>query len=140
MSIKKSIKLDFVEITNKIKLLKRFSSDRDIADWLGFTPQAFNARKKRNQFPIKELKLKCATESINIDSVVTGEGEMFREAKDGLETPDKLEFKNLSGEEMRRYYEKQINNLEKIVALQDQRIATLEAELSSYKLKKNIAG
>jgi hypothetical protein len=76
LSREKYINMDFESIIERIKKLKGLRDDQEVAALLGLTKGAFSERKRRGSIPKKELELFCERESINIDWLLTGEGEM----------------------------------------------------------------
>lgn len=71
--------MDFESIIERIKGLKNLRADKKVAAVLGFSKGAFSERKRRGSIPKKELELFCERESINMDWLLTGEGEMHRQ-------------------------------------------------------------
>ncbi len=70
--------MDFESIIKRIMELKGLREDQEVASLLGFSKGAFSERKRRGSVPKKELELFCERESININWLLTGEGEMRR--------------------------------------------------------------
>ncbi len=67
--------MDIVTIIDRIKTLKSLESDTAIADLLGIKRSAFAERKRRSSIPYEELVSFCEREGLNIDWLLTGEGE-----------------------------------------------------------------
>lgn len=74
--------MKIVKIADRIKKLKGVQSDSDVAELLGMSRTAFAERKRRDSIPYEELVRFAEQESISVDWLLTGEGEMLRHAKE----------------------------------------------------------
>ena len=82
---------------NRIKLALSFNTDAKLAKFLGITPQTLSNCVIRNTVDWDNMLSKC--ESINLDWLITGRGEMFLNSPNltGSETKeDKRTIKNLN--------------------------------------------
>lgn len=64
---------NFDEIISRIKCLKSFTDDSEVAEWLGFKQSTFAMRKKRGKIPKKEIILAAMREGINPDQILSDE-------------------------------------------------------------------
>jgi transcriptional regulator with XRE-family HTH domain len=77
MSTNNVCEYDFGAIIARIMEAKGWKNEKDVASALGMKPVAFSGRKSRNSPPIDKIRVWCQSESLNIDWVLTGEGEML---------------------------------------------------------------
>lgn len=68
--------MNFAEIIERIKKVKNYHDDHEVAELLGFSRSAFSERKRRDSIPQDKLTLFCERENINMDWLLTGKGEM----------------------------------------------------------------
>lgn len=66
----------FIDVILRLKKALMLQHDHQIADILGLTKTAFAERKRRNSIPEDKIKLLAERESINMDWLLTGEGNM----------------------------------------------------------------
>jgi hypothetical protein len=83
MSTEKFKNINIDDIIGRIKEVKGFSKEHEIAKWLGFTRSAFSQRKNRESFPSDKIELSCNREGINFDWIMFGEGEKLMQNKQG---------------------------------------------------------
>lgn len=78
---------EFKNITEKIKLLLKLSSDKDLAERLSMKSQAFSERKRTNSIPHKEILELAITENLDLN-------ELYTESKEIKTIDYKTEIKN----------------------------------------------
>ena len=78
-SNKKTININFNSVVKRFKEATSVRWDREVASLLGFSGAAFSERKKRGTIPKREIEVYCLKNSINVDWVLVGEGEMFNQ-------------------------------------------------------------
>lgn len=78
MSSKKIIFMNFNEIISRLKQCASIQYDGEIAKTLGLSKSAFSERKRRKSLPIDKIRLFCERMSINMDWLLTGEGDMHK--------------------------------------------------------------
>ena len=69
---------DYRTIFDRLKLFYNASSDRKIADILGINYNTIKTWSSRGKVPIEKILEKLQNETININWLLTGEGEMFK--------------------------------------------------------------
>lgn len=84
MSRPKFTNIGFETVIERLKKCLGLQTDAQIAEKIDLTKSAFSERKRRNSIPVSEIELLCEKESINIDYLITGEGEMFKSASPAL--------------------------------------------------------
>lgn len=72
----------FLEILEKIKEVKGFHSDSDVAVALGMSPQALFNHRKRSTIPIEQISTFCSNEKISLDWLLFGVGTRERNTLD----------------------------------------------------------
>jgi hypothetical protein len=71
--MKKSEKLDFIPIMERVKHLKGIKYDYQVAKLLGLREKAYSARKKSGSIPFDKLQIFCRVEGISYDWLVSEE-------------------------------------------------------------------
>ena len=83
MSSKKS--QNTKEILKRFKKALNIKTDSDLAKYLGVRQNTISTWKARDSLDYKLLFSKCDENNINIDWLLTGEGDMFRKKQDSVE-------------------------------------------------------
>ncbi|MCD6099670.1 MAG: helix-turn-helix transcriptional regulator [Candidatus Marinimicrobia bacterium] len=93
-------KMQFVkieEILKRLKQLKGLKTDTELAQYLGVKQNTISSWKRRRTIPYNLFISKCEEEKINLNWLLTGQGEMFMK-------PAKLEFKHMTTEEILKQF------------------------------------
>lgn len=72
---------DFEDVILRAKKAFKIKEDKELAEFIGLKANAFYNRKKAQSLPLTELLLAANTEKVSFDWLLTGEGEMYHEAK-----------------------------------------------------------
>jgi phage repressor protein C with HTH and peptisase S24 domain len=80
---------NFIEVINRVKSALKIKADYELATRLGMKATSFNSRKKANSLPYEELLLLASSENINMNWLLTGNGDM--EKSDSNEKSEKIE-------------------------------------------------
>ena len=94
------MRVDKSLILNKIKNYKGFRSDAEFARFLEISPQGLASWHKRNSFDINKIEDKIP--ELNAAWLLTGEGEMLKPGKGGMEQVDDA---NISHGKLIPFYE-----------------------------------
>lgn len=65
---------NILEIVDRVKLVKHFINDGDVALLLKLSKGALSAHKKRGSIPYEALSIFCEQEGLSFDWLLTGEG------------------------------------------------------------------
>lgn len=72
--------LNFQDIVERAKKAFKINEDKEISDIIGMSNQAFYNRKKTKSLPYDELLLAANKRNIDFNWLLTGEGEMYKNA------------------------------------------------------------
>ena len=95
--------MDKLLILNRIKEYKNFSSDRELADFLGITTQNLSNWKSRNTIDYDLIFTKCV--DINFSWLLTGKGQMILEETTPPLDKRLQEIQELNPEDQQRIYD-----------------------------------
>lgn len=84
--------IDFIQVINLIKLLKRVSNDKEVADILGMKSGAFSERKRKNRAPLKHIKVFCSKEGLDYEEFLASCRKKNLKKAEYNEVLKKLEF------------------------------------------------
>lgn len=76
--------MDKTLIISRIKIEKKFNSDKELSDFLGITPQSLSTWKSRNSIDYDLVFAKC--EEYSPTWLLTGKGQKFLDKTDTVET------------------------------------------------------
>ena len=69
--------MDFDTVISRLKTATSSKYDKDIATVLDMTVKSFSERRRRNSIPLEKIKFFCLNNSINLDWILTGQGDMY---------------------------------------------------------------
>ena len=67
-------KFDFDAVLDRIKQTMQFSTDAQVAEFIGLSPSGLGNRKRSGSIPFENICKACAARGVNIDWVLTGVG------------------------------------------------------------------
>lgn len=91
--------IDFIQVINLIKLLKRVSNDKEVADILGMKSGAFSERKRKNSAPLARIEIFCNKEGLDYEEFLINCRKKNLKKNEYSEVLKKLEFIFQSGNE-----------------------------------------
>lgn len=68
----------FTEVIDRLKKALQIKADYELAERLNMKATSFNSRKKANSLPYEEILLLANSENLNIDWLLTGNGQMLK--------------------------------------------------------------
>lgn len=72
---------NFDDVIERAKKAFKIKEDKEFAEFIGLKANAFYNRKKAKSLPISELLLTASTENVCFDWLLTGEGDMYKAAR-----------------------------------------------------------
>ena len=85
--------IDFIGVLERIKEFKGLRFDADVAHLLGMRPEALSERKRRGSLPEDKLALFCQKEGLELNWLLTGEGERLVQYKPA--EPGRMDYAKL---------------------------------------------
>ncbi len=88
---------NYREIMDRLKLFFNVNSDRKVAEKLGINYNTIKTWSNRGKIPLEKILSRLQNETINIDWLLTGRGEMFlKEAAQNINNQDGIVIANSS--------------------------------------------
>lgn len=66
-------KFDFEAVLGRIKQAMHFTTDAQVADFIGMSPSGLGNRKRAGSIPFENICTACASRGVNIEWVLTGD-------------------------------------------------------------------
>jgi hypothetical protein len=90
MSTQKSQKVNFDGIVERFMAINNLEHEFQVAELLGFSRTAFSQRKKRESAPIDKIAIWCEQNGVNINWIISGEGEQSSQEAHSHQTQNEL--------------------------------------------------
>jgi hypothetical protein len=71
-------KFDYEAVLDRIKQAMQFSTDAQVAEFIGMSPSGLGNRKRSGSIPFENICKACASRGVNIDWILTGTGAQFK--------------------------------------------------------------
>lgn len=79
----------FASVTDRLKIITQSPSDSALSVILGISSSAFANFKKRNSIPYERIFSVTDSLNVNLDWVLTGKGEMYRQDESANDAEDR---------------------------------------------------
>lgn len=71
-------RFDFDAVLSRIKQAMGFTTDAQVADFIGLSASGFGNRKRARSIPFEAICTACAARGVNIDWILTGKGAQLK--------------------------------------------------------------
>lgn len=100
-------RFNFDEVVDRAKKAFKINDDKDLAEFIGLNSKSFSARKRSQSLPIEELLLVANREKVDLNWLLTGQGEIYKneiaEAKASYTVTLKVLYPELTDNEVKRF-------------------------------------
>ena len=117
---------NFIQVIGRIKKALNISNDCELADMIGMKHTTFNSRKKANSIPYDAFIQLASTKNLDLNWLITGEGEMYQQ------TTQPVEYKNTR-------YQRMLELMDVLTEKQQQELLAIAEEKERFnQMERNL--